>query len=196
MVPAGQRPDDEARTTPAASPPPDAPPRADALRRIAAEVSGRHDLDGLFRDVIDEAFALFGVDQAGLVDLRRRDGRHRSGSSPNAACRPTSSRSSRPCRATHRRRGWRPSPGRSSGSSTGTSSRPCRKSGRSIAGPASGPSASCPSCSGNRPLGLLVLYHAARLRLDTRRDGIWRGPSRTRWRPRSATPAWPTRRAP
>ena len=42
------------------------PTRADALRRIAAEVSGRHDLDGLFRDVIDEAFTLFGVDQAGL----------------------------------------------------------------------------------------------------------------------------------
>ncbi len=44
----------------------DRPTRADALRRIAAEVSGRHDLDGLFRDVIDEAFTLFGVDQAGL----------------------------------------------------------------------------------------------------------------------------------
>ena len=44
----------------------DLPTRADALRRIAAEVSGRHDLDGLFRDVIDEAFTLFGVDQAGL----------------------------------------------------------------------------------------------------------------------------------
>ena len=43
-----------------------APTRADALRRIAAEVSGRYDLDGLFRDVIDESFALFGVDQAGL----------------------------------------------------------------------------------------------------------------------------------
>jgi hypothetical protein len=42
------------------------PTRGDALRRIAAEVSGRHDLDGLFRDVIDEAFTLFGVDQAGL----------------------------------------------------------------------------------------------------------------------------------
>ena len=44
----------------------DRPTRADALRRIAAEVSGRHDLDGLFRDVIDEAFTLFSVDQAGL----------------------------------------------------------------------------------------------------------------------------------
>jgi GAF domain-containing protein len=44
----------------------DRPTRADALRRIAAEVSGRHDLDGLFRDVIDEAFTLFGVDRAGL----------------------------------------------------------------------------------------------------------------------------------
>jgi len=56
-------------TTGAESPPTpggDRPTRADALRRIAAEVSGRHDLDGLFRDVIDEAFTLFGVDQAGL----------------------------------------------------------------------------------------------------------------------------------
>ncbi len=44
----------------------DLPTRTAALRRIAAEVSGRHDLDGLFRDVIDEAFTLFGVDQAGL----------------------------------------------------------------------------------------------------------------------------------
>ncbi|MEP6638444.1 MAG: diguanylate cyclase, partial [Chloroflexota bacterium] len=43
-----------------------APTRADSLRRIAAEVSGRQDLDRLFRDVIDEAFTLFGVDQAGL----------------------------------------------------------------------------------------------------------------------------------
>ncbi|MEA2619659.1 MAG: hypothetical protein QOC97_432 [Chloroflexota bacterium] len=46
--------------------PDSAPTRADALRRIAAKVSGRLDLDGLFRDVIDESFALFGVDQAGL----------------------------------------------------------------------------------------------------------------------------------
>ena len=40
--------------------------RADALRRFAAEVSGRQDLDGLFRDVIDESFTLFGVDEAAL----------------------------------------------------------------------------------------------------------------------------------
>ena len=40
--------------------------RADALRRFAAEVSGRHDLEALFRDVIDESFTLFGVDEAGL----------------------------------------------------------------------------------------------------------------------------------
>jgi diguanylate cyclase (GGDEF)-like protein len=40
--------------------------RADALRRFAAEVSGLEDLDGLFRDVIDESFLLFGVDEAGL----------------------------------------------------------------------------------------------------------------------------------
>ena len=48
------------------SPSGDAPSRADALRRFAAEVSGRQDLDGLFRDVIDESFTLFGVDEAGL----------------------------------------------------------------------------------------------------------------------------------
>ena len=34
---------------------PDRPTRADALRRIAAEVSGRQDLGSLFRDVIDES---------------------------------------------------------------------------------------------------------------------------------------------
>lgn len=62
MVVAHQRPSKERGLGPGA----DLPTRADALRRIAAEVSGRHDLDGLFRDVIDEAFALFGVDQAGL----------------------------------------------------------------------------------------------------------------------------------
>jgi len=43
-----------------------APTRADALRRIAAEVSGRQDLAGLFEDVLDEAVSLFGVDRAGL----------------------------------------------------------------------------------------------------------------------------------
>jgi diguanylate cyclase (GGDEF)-like protein len=42
------------------------PTRADALGRIAAKVSGRRDVAGLFDDVIDEAFALFGVDRAGL----------------------------------------------------------------------------------------------------------------------------------
>ncbi len=40
--------------------------RADALRRIAARVSGRHDLQRLFDDVIDESFSLFGVERAGL----------------------------------------------------------------------------------------------------------------------------------
>ena len=39
---------------------------ADALSRIAAKVSGRRDVHGLFEDVIDEAFGLFGVDRAGL----------------------------------------------------------------------------------------------------------------------------------
>ena len=43
-----------------------APTRADALRRIAAEVSGRQDVAGLFEDVLGEAVALFGVDRAGL----------------------------------------------------------------------------------------------------------------------------------
>ena len=42
------------------------PTRVDALRRIAAKVSGRRDPSGLFDDVIDEAVALFGVDRAGL----------------------------------------------------------------------------------------------------------------------------------
>ncbi|HSL77353.1 MAG TPA: GAF domain-containing protein, partial [Candidatus Limnocylindrales bacterium] len=47
-------------------PTPSDPTRADALGRIAAKVSGRRDLAGLFDDIIDEAFALFGVDRAGL----------------------------------------------------------------------------------------------------------------------------------
>jgi diguanylate cyclase (GGDEF)-like protein len=42
------------------------PTRAEALGRIAAKVSGRRDLAGLFDDIIDEAFGLFGVDRAGL----------------------------------------------------------------------------------------------------------------------------------
>jgi transcriptional regulator with GAF, ATPase, and Fis domain len=62
MVVAHQRPGDEPPLASGTG----LPTRADALRRIAAEVSGRHDLDGLFRGVIDDAFALFGVDQAGL----------------------------------------------------------------------------------------------------------------------------------
>jgi diguanylate cyclase (GGDEF)-like protein len=48
------------------SPLPDGPTRADALRRIAADVSGELNLDRLFEHVIDEAFGLFGVDRAGL----------------------------------------------------------------------------------------------------------------------------------
>ena len=73
MVVARQRPGEEPPPSSGKRPPapptpidPDRPTRADALRRIAAEVSGRQDLGSLFRDVIDESFALFGVDQAGL----------------------------------------------------------------------------------------------------------------------------------
>ena len=40
--------------------------RSDALRRFAAQVSGRLDLDRLFHAVIDESFAIFDVDEAGL----------------------------------------------------------------------------------------------------------------------------------
>jgi diguanylate cyclase (GGDEF)-like protein len=40
--------------------------RADALRRIVAEVSSLQDLSRLFEEVIDAAFDLFGVDRAGL----------------------------------------------------------------------------------------------------------------------------------
>ena len=72
MVLAKERPERETRTRGSRS---DAAPtgstdlgptRADALRRIAAKVSGRGDVAGLFDDVIDEAFGLFGVDRAGL----------------------------------------------------------------------------------------------------------------------------------
>ena len=62
MVTAHERSTTDARLTPG----PDRPNRADALRRFAAEVSGRQDLAGLFQDVIDESFTLFGVDAAGL----------------------------------------------------------------------------------------------------------------------------------
>ena len=62
MAVAHQRATAEPRPSPVA----ELPTRADTLSRIAAEVSGRQDLDGLFRDVIDEAFTLFGVDEAGL----------------------------------------------------------------------------------------------------------------------------------
>jgi diguanylate cyclase (GGDEF)-like protein len=62
------RPEPRDQDTAASGPPPDrrAPDRADALRRIAAKVSGRRDVESLFEDIIDEAFALFGVDRAGL----------------------------------------------------------------------------------------------------------------------------------
>jgi diguanylate cyclase (GGDEF)-like protein len=62
MVPAQERSAKDGRSTPIS----DQPTRADALRRFAAEVSGRQDLAGLFEDVIDESFTLFGVDAAGL----------------------------------------------------------------------------------------------------------------------------------
>ena len=62
MVSAHERPAIDAKPSPS----PNDPTRADALRRFAAEVSGRQDLAGLFGDVIDESFTLFGVDAAGL----------------------------------------------------------------------------------------------------------------------------------
>ena len=72
MSTAESRPDPERRRAPGARPvagashdQPD-PTRAEALSRIAAKVSGRRDLTGLFDDIIDEAFTLFGVDRAGL----------------------------------------------------------------------------------------------------------------------------------
>ena len=62
MIPAHERSTIDARVRPN----PDRLTRADALRRFAAEVSSRQDLAGLFEDVIDESFTLFGVDAAGL----------------------------------------------------------------------------------------------------------------------------------
>jgi diguanylate cyclase (GGDEF)-like protein len=73
MVLAQQRPAKKARTPGSSTDPsrtsgadPAGPTRADALGRIASKVSGRRDVEGLFNDVIDEAFGLFGVDRAGL----------------------------------------------------------------------------------------------------------------------------------
>ena len=59
-------PDPSPRTPPPAERREDGPTRADALRRIAADVSGRQDVADLFERVLDEAFELFGVDRAGL----------------------------------------------------------------------------------------------------------------------------------
>jgi diguanylate cyclase (GGDEF)-like protein len=73
MVLAEQRPAKNARKAGSSRDPsrasgtdPGSPTRADALGRIASKVSGRRDVEGLFNDVIDEAFGLFGVDRAGL----------------------------------------------------------------------------------------------------------------------------------
>ena len=73
MVLAQQRPAKNARKPGSSRDPsrasgtdPGGPTRADALGRIASKVSGRRDVEGLFNDVIDEAFGLFGVDRAGL----------------------------------------------------------------------------------------------------------------------------------
>ena len=49
-----------------AAPAADPTSRADALRRIVAEVSSLQDLGRLFEEVIDATFDLFGVDRAGL----------------------------------------------------------------------------------------------------------------------------------
>ncbi|MBA2701763.1 MAG: GAF domain-containing protein, partial [Chloroflexi bacterium] len=74
MVLAQQRPGPSARPVagprraikPAARVDAAVPTQADALGRIAAKVSGRSDLAGLFDDIIGETFSLFGVDRAGL----------------------------------------------------------------------------------------------------------------------------------
>lgn len=49
-------------------------PGADALRRLAAELSGDRDLDGLFREVVEDSVRLFGADRVGLwlYDERRQ----------------------------------------------------------------------------------------------------------------------------
>ena len=170
MVPAGQRPDDEARTTPAASPPPDAPTRADALRRIAAEVSGRQDLAGLFEDVLDESFALFGVDRAGLwlyddrpppLSLAAQRGLSTGSSRAHRdpPARRADGRHAGPPRAARPRPGRRPRVDR------------CRTL-RDDLPPGRRPDVCyVPLVFGDEPLGLLVLYHRDALRLDRRRDG-------------------------
>ncbi len=60
--------DDQAQSAPPG--PPVRFDRSAALLRIAAIVSGQHDLERLFEDVIDESFSLFRVDQAGLWSYR------------------------------------------------------------------------------------------------------------------------------
>ena len=58
--------------------------RSDALRRIAAEVSGAEDVGRLFETVIDAAFTLFGVEWAGLWTHDERP----EGAPPRGAARP------------------------------------------------------------------------------------------------------------
>ncbi len=187
MVVARQRPVKDPAVTPIA----DLPTRTAALRRIAAEVSGRQDLDGLFRDVIDEAFTLFGVDQAGLwiyddgpTPLRLvaqrglsneilADHRH-----PAARC--PDGRDGRPPRA----RGPRPrrqarddhpeAPGRLSR----------RRDPDDLLRPDRLP---------RHPARPARALPPDRARLDRPTRPSSPAPSRTTWRPPSATPGWPTR---
>ena len=168
--------------------------RSDALRRIAAEVSGAEDVGRLFESVIDAAFTLFGVEWAGLwtyengpkalhlaaqrglsPEIARGHRRSAAGrldrrldGGPRAACHG-------PLRRPARRR-----------------SRPC---GRSTNGPGSGPCASCRSS--------FASTHSACWSSTTGRTTRGR-PMRPTWRERSGitsrspcrTPGWPNRRGP
>ena len=160
--------------------------------RIAAKVSGRRDLTGLFDDIIDEAFALFGVDRAGLWTVRRDC---RPPADPRGAARAAADHHR--CRVvadrrTPGRRGWTPS-GRAGSASSD------RRDARDD-----------PIASRGLPVDRrrVDLLRAARLRRrgarparavppgDIRVDAVRSAPlparSATTWRRRSARLGWPT----
>ncbi len=154
MVSAHERSTTDGRSVPGRT----APTRADALRRFAAEVSGRQDLAGLFDDVIDESFTLFGVDAAGLWTY---DG------SPMplrlAAQRGLGARGARDHRDPAARRPDRRHGSHARARGPGHGRRPRRDAARRSdplpGGRASRRSATCPIVFGDETLGLLVLYH-------------------------------------
>ena len=166
------------RSTPCAGSPP----------RSAAGVT----LTGLFDDVIDEAFALFGVDRAGLWRYDAdRDARSRS---PPTVASP----------GDHRAIARLPRDARTTGMDAirdrrvrvldrAMRSTTAAPSDGATARSASGSCASCRSCSATTPLGLLVLYHRETYALARRRARAGPGVRRPHGDGDRRGSAWPNR---